>query len=71
MSEEALHCPSCGRTLSPVSRRGDYFCRGCHAAVSLLDNGFALYQSDVRYEEVLLPLSALGNHGGEADGEKR
>lgn len=33
--EPSLYCPFCGDRLTMVSRRQDYFCGPCHAAVCL------------------------------------
>lgn len=59
MREQPLFCPSCGYLLSRVSKRDDYFCRRCHSAVAIVDDEYALVQSDLKTSETMVKLDEL------------
>ena len=59
MDTQTLYCPQCGAVLISVSRRADYFCKGCHGAVAVIDETFALWMIDLRDPETLITLESL------------
>ena len=59
MREQSLFCPRCGNPLSRVSKREDYFCRRCHSAVAIVDDEYALVQSDLKTSETVVALEEL------------
>jgi hypothetical protein len=67
MREQPLFCPQCGNPLSRVSRRQDYFCRACHSVVAVIDDEFALLQSDVKNQETVITLESLHHPVGHHD----